>query len=339
MRVLAARLGANENQGWAAFLPDGIRPRNVDPIAFATEEHKSSQSALEKPQSSLKPQYQPVGMPIAGQLWQLAQDPQGCREVQHTLDSATAEEVLALAKELQGHIWEATCCPHANHVLQKCLVLLQPSETHFILDELTQGGLIVRASQHKYGCRVVQKLLEHCQKEEVKVLVRILTAEANAIACHPYGNYVIQRLVTCCGSHQARLLREVLQGGIQSLGRDPYGCAVISSAMQSLPWDEKVELARGLAKDSQLLLQIACSRHGHQAAKAVAEVLSGQEQQSVIQLFTGSPTLVASRYGRVVASGLSSTGNPTLLASRHATTGFDGERERTNKSSAYTHEL
>jgi len=312
MRVLASRLGANENKAWTAFLPDGIRPGNVDPIVFPSEEPQSSQAGSEKLENAMKPQYQPVGMPVAGKVWQLAQDPQGCREVQYALDFANRAQVLVLAKELQGHIWEATRCPHANHVLQKCLVLLQPRDLQFILDELMQGSLPVQASQHKYGCRVVQKLLEHRQVEDVQVLVRILTLDAITIACHPYGNYVIQKLVTCCDCPQARLLREVLSEGIPSLGRDPYGCAVLSSAMQSLPSDDKVELARALAKDRQLLLVLACSRHGHQAAKAVAEVLAGQEQQSVLQLFVGHPALLSSRYGRVVASGLGSTSQAHL---------------------------
>jgi hypothetical protein len=222
---------------------------------------------------------------VTGKVWKLAQDPQGCREVQFAIDLADGVEVVKLAEELEGHIWEATCCPHANHVLQKLLERLQPQDLQLVLRELVPENLFLEASKHKYGCRIVQRLLERCQAEQVQLLASILTAQVASVACHPYGNYVIQKLLKCCHTTQAKLLREALQESIRSLGRDQYGCAVVSCAMQSMPLDQQVELARTLAQDPELLALLACSRHGHQAVKAVVKVLTGQERESVIQLF------------------------------------------------------
>jgi len=303
VRVLKARLEATDG-AWTAYLPDGVRPKNINPIDFSSKQMGLTSPSPGKLEASSKPEYQVKGVCVAGKVWPLAQDPQGCREVQFAIDSADEVEVVTLAKELEGHIWEATCCPHANHVLQKLLEQLQPQDLQFVLGELLSGGLLLQASKHKYGCRIVQRLLERCQAEQVQLLVSILTPQAAFVACHPYGNYVIQKLLRCCHVKEAKPLRKALQEGVQSLGHDPYGTAVLSCAMQTLPFDERVELARALAQDTELLVDLACSRHGHQAAKAVVDVLTGQEQQSAIQVFTMNPKLQLSKQGRLLVSEL-----------------------------------
>merc|ERR1712218_69696 len=87
-------------------------------------------------------------------------------------------------------------CPHANHVLQKCITLLQPDDVQFIVDELLgRDGLMVQATKHRYGCRIVQQLLKRCPSEQVERIVEVLLSDALALSCHPFGNFVMQCLL------------------------------------------------------------------------------------------------------------------------------------------------
>merc|ERR1719343_1869951 len=111
--------------------------------------------------------------PLSGRVWSLARDAQGCREVQNALEAArTEEERLAIAMELQSHVWDAMRCPHANYVLQKSIALLKPLSSQFIIDEIVRKGAraVAQAAKHKYGCRIIQRLLEHCKTAQVRDL-------------------------------------------------------------------------------------------------------------------------------------------------------------------------
>jgi Pumilio-family RNA binding repeat len=51
-------------------------------------------------------------------------------------------------------------------------------------------------SQHSYGCRVVQRLLEHCTVAAAKeAVLREVLANALLLAQDTFGNYVIQHIL------------------------------------------------------------------------------------------------------------------------------------------------
>ena len=76
-------------------------------------------------------------------------------------------------------------------------------------------GSVVGLSTHPYGCRVVQRVLEHCTVEDVKAFVRrqILLSTA-PLATDQYGNYVIQHMLEH-GPESARLVAASFLGGFR----------------------------------------------------------------------------------------------------------------------------
>lgn len=52
---------------------------------------------------------------------------------------------------------------------------------------------VVNLSSHPYGCRVVQRVMEHCDMPRVlEAIVGDILANSMALAADQYGNYVIQ---------------------------------------------------------------------------------------------------------------------------------------------------
>lgn len=57
-------------------------------------------------------------------------------------------------------------------------------------------GSVVGLSTHPYGCRVVQRVLEHCTLEDVKAFIRRqILFSTLPLATDQYGNYVIQHML------------------------------------------------------------------------------------------------------------------------------------------------
>merc|ERR1712190_562957 len=131
---------------------------------------------------------------IRGRVWTLSQDADGCRKVQELIEDCTDGEQEGIAAELQGHVWQALVCPHANHVLQKCIMSMRPQTCQFIIDELIMEKKVASGAQLKYGCRVIQRLLEHCREDQVHEICEKLLASGIELSGHHFGSYVMQHL-------------------------------------------------------------------------------------------------------------------------------------------------
>lgn len=312
VQALLDRLGAApEAQPWACYLPRRLRPAGVPaPLPGVHGGHLHPKDYTPDSQDSLRISPSMASCePVTGRVWRLSQDATGCREVQHALEASTGQdEREAIAGELRGRIAEAARCPHANHVVQKLVVTMRPQSLQFIIDELMAGGGSVQAARHKFGCRILQRLLEHCPPAQVSDLVEAVLAEAVPISRHPYGNYVMQHLLEFGTGEQKHRLAQVLEREMRGLGSDTYGCAVVSSALCHSSHGDQLALARTLLKEPGLLVYMACTRHGHLAVTHALQVLEGQERLEARQhLAAESTALCSSRYGRVVVACLDSS--------------------------------
>ena len=171
-------------------LPAG--PLDYGAVIKTVQEVEAAMGRLELDQSPA------AGAPIAGRVWKLSQDPQGCHAVQQALEDAGSDDVrMALTQELHGHVWEAMKCRNANHVLQRCVTTTRSAALQFIIDEIMKEGAaaVRRAARHQFGCRILQRLLEHCPQSQVECLVELLLEDAVGTAKHTFGNYVMQHVM------------------------------------------------------------------------------------------------------------------------------------------------
>ncbi|CAJ1376877.1 unnamed protein product, partial [Effrenium voratum] len=174
-----------------------------------------------------------------GKIWytrafaeRLFQDSKGCREVQTALEAASEDVRVALVAEIAGHVLDAMRCPHANHVLQKCITCSRPQHCQFIIEEImTCKGFVELASRHKYGCRIIQRLLERCSGGQVEGIAAAILSDVGGISRHPYGNYVLQNLLEHGTPAHRRKLAQELVREIVPICQDSFGSAVVAAAL------------------------------------------------------------------------------------------------------------
>lgn len=257
---------------------------------------------------------------VRGRVWFLAQDPKGCRLVQEALDLAASEEVrVALAYELKGHVAHALRCPHANHVLQKCIAGMKSESLQFIVEEVTaRSGLVAQATRHRYGCRIVQQLIKKCQPQQVHALAEVLLADATAFSCHPFGNYVMQHLAEHGTEDQRHRLIRAIERNVATIARSTSGCGVLSAAIKHGAKEDTVWLARAVLQESGLLRVLAHARHGNDAVLILLRTLEGNERDyATSDLFGDIIALRGSRYGRSVAEHLEPDSAPAVDVAGH----------------------
>jgi pumilio RNA-binding family len=50
-------------------------------------------------------------------------------------------------------------------------------------------------AKHPYGCRVIQRILEHCTEEQKRPILEELHQHTKELVVDQYGNYVIQHVL------------------------------------------------------------------------------------------------------------------------------------------------
>jgi hypothetical protein len=234
---------------------------------------------------------------------------EGSRAFQAALDEAASnEERAALARELRGRVWEALRCPSANHALQKCIEVLPGQATQFIFDELVAGpdGCgrgIYAAARHRYGCRVLQRLVEQGRSEWYGALLDALVADSAELSIHAWGNYVIQHVLEHAPSEWRGKLLCMVEQNIGLADTKPYARAVVSKAIENAEDGELASLARAISSRPGLLASMACTRHGYSGLLHLLKTLAGAEGQEVRRQLTEEVDVFRrTRYGRIIVA-------------------------------------
>lgn len=103
------------------------------------------------------------------------------------------DQQASLVKELEHQVLKCVKDQNGNHVVQKAIERIPADHIHFIINAFT--GQVHGLATHPYGCRVVQRMLEHCRDPSRKQLLEELHACALSLIVDQYGNYVTQHVI------------------------------------------------------------------------------------------------------------------------------------------------
>jgi len=227
---------------------------------------------------------------LRGSVWHLAMDAQGCRIVQSALQAASRQDAAALAAELQGHIREAIASPHANYVVQKVVEALPVAAAGFVAGELDGMGAAV--ARHRYGCRVMCRLLEHCSGDgRTAALVEEVLEEAHDLSRHSYAHHVVESVLEHGDALQRRRVAIALRGDLLRGSRNRHASYVIEKALTHCAEEDQRALMQELLASPSAFAALAQCQFGGYVVRAVLrrhatalQVVLEQLQQDVQEL-------------------------------------------------------
>ncbi|KAL5969780.1 hypothetical protein TSMEX_002393 [Taenia solium] len=143
---------------------------------------------------------------LHGHVVEFAVQMYGCRVIQKALESVPLESKIRIISELRPHVMRCVKDQNGNHVIQKCIECVPSAELDFIITtfrsqvsvrlqlplSLGRKYVVYTLSSHPYGCRVIQRILEHCSTEQTRVILDELHQSVDNLVNDQYGNYVVQ---------------------------------------------------------------------------------------------------------------------------------------------------
>jgi len=189
---------------------------------------------------------------IKGHVLPLALQMYGCRVIQKALETIPSEIPIhgELVKELDGHVLKCVKDQNGNHVVQKCIECVNSVALQFIIDAFK--GQVYALSTHPYGCRVIQRILEHCTIEQTTLILSELHEHTERLIQDQYGNYVIQHVLEHGSPDDKSSIVNIVRGNVLLLSQHKFASNVIekcvthsSRAERSMLIDEVCNYADG----------------------------------------------------------------------------------------------
>ncbi|XP_061207203.1 pumilio homolog 2 isoform X6 [Neopsephotus bourkii] len=193
---------------------------------------------------------------IRGHVLPLALQMYGCRVIQKALESISPDQqvINEMVKELDGHVLKCVKDQNGNHVVQKCIECVQPQSLQFIIDAFK--GQVFVLSTHPYGCRVIQRILEHCTAEQTLPVLEELHQHTEQLVQDQYGNYVIQHVLEHGRPEDKSKIVSEIRGKVLALSQHKFASNVV----------EKCVTHASRAERALLIDEVCCQNDGPHSA-------------------------------------------------------------------------
>jgi len=139
-------------------------------------------------------------------------------------------------------------CVHdsnGNHVIQKIIEIVSrvareetdkeaaafvSSRIQFIMDNFK--GRVRELSSHPYGCRVIQRILEHCSNVHKAAILEELRQSCAELVQDCYGNYVIQYVMQHGWEEDRSILIKEVQAHLLDFSQHKFASNVVEKCLQ-----------------------------------------------------------------------------------------------------------
>ncbi|EEC49693.1 predicted protein [Phaeodactylum tricornutum CCAP 1055/1] len=196
---------------------------------------------------------------LESEMLQLSLQMYGCRVVQKALEALPEEELPRLLMEFHHNVLSCIHDQNENHVIQKCVEFLTEQIEFIINDVLVNTKTL---SCHPYGCRVLQRILEHCEKTKKTAVLDEICKAHRKLLDDQYGNYVIQHVLQFGRqSDRDSILHIVVENGLLGLSRQKFASNVVEKLLKYGNGSQRRAIVREMLKVILLMVRDAYANY------------------------------------------------------------------------------
>ncbi|KAJ0626497.1 putative armadillo-like helical, nucleic acid binding NABP, pumilio domain-containing protein [Helianthus annuus] len=221
---------------------------------------------------------------LLGHVLTLSLQMYGCRVIQKAIEVVDLDQKIKMVEELDGHIMRCVRDQNGNHVIQKCIECVPEQHIQFIIT--TFYDQVVTLSTHPYGCRVIQRVLEHCEDQETqnKVMSEILAC-VSMLAQDQYGNYVVQHVLEHGKPNERSIIIHELAGKIVQMSQQKFASNVVEKCLTFGDVSERQLLVNemlGTTDENEPLQAMMKDQFANYVVQKVLETCTDQEREHIL---------------------------------------------------------
>lgn len=201
------------------------------------------------------------------------------------LEHVLVEQQAELVHELQPEIVKIIKDQNGNHVVQKVIELVPRQHIGFIMDCFR--GQVSQLAAHTYGCRVVQRLLEHGTEEDKQTILVELHKSAQMLITDQYGNYVTQHVIEHGKPEDREKMIQLVLSQLVTLSKHKFASNVVEKCIQFGNADERRSIREQLSApgpDGASHLQLIMKdQYGNYVIQKLLHELEGADREAFIE--------------------------------------------------------
>ncbi|KAM3210041.1 hypothetical protein ACQJBY_064211 [Aegilops geniculata] len=242
---------------------------------------------------------------LAGHVVPLSLQMYGCRVIQKALEVMELDQKIDLVRELDGNIMRCVRDQNGNHVIQKCIECVPTEHIGFVVSAFR--GQVASLSMHPYGCRVIQRVLEHCGGDSRgQCIIDEILQSACILAQDQYGNYVTQHVVEKGKSHERAQIISKLAGQVVTMSQNKFASNVIEKCFQHGDIAERDLLIREIVEQTDgndTLLAMMKDQYANYVVQKILETCNDEQRELLVSRVKGHlQALRKYTYGKHIAS-------------------------------------
>lgn len=221
---------------------------------------------------------------LTGHVLTLSLQMYGCRVIQKAIEVVDLDQQKKMVVELDGHIMRCVRDQNGNHVIQKCIECIPEDAIQFIIS--TFYDQVVTLSTHPYGCRVIQRVLEHCNDAKTQRLVMDeIMQSVCMLAQDQYGNYVVQHVLEHGKPHERTAIISKLTGKIVQMSQQKFASNVIEKCLAFGDTTERRNMVNemlGSTDDNEPLQVMMKDQFANYVVQKVLETCDDQQLEVIL---------------------------------------------------------
>lgn len=238
---------------------------------------------------------------LTGSVLRMSLEPFGCRVIQCALGVASMAEKDALVAELSDHVNLMVASPHGNFVIQKVIEVLPVNSTSFVAEELATSA--VEVAQHRFGCRVLSRLVEHHLSSETahpsaNDLIDKLLSDVDQLIRHNFARHVLELILEHGTKSHKQAIARAIRGNVFYYAKNRCASYVIEKAINFCSTPDTIAIASELVTDPEQFLAVAMHECGTHVAKAVIKSRTDSAQTAKELLLAEAARVKSSKYGK-----------------------------------------
>ncbi|CAI0443266.1 unnamed protein product [Linum tenue] len=230
------------------------------------------------------PQVRELAEQLTGHVLTLSLQMYGCRVIQKAIEVVELDQQTQMVKELDGHIMRCVRDQNGNHVIQKCIECVPEDAIQFIVT--TFYDQVVTLSTHPYGCRVIQRVLEHCNDPKTQqIMMDEVFRSVCMLAQDQYGNYVVQHVLEHGKPDERSAIIKKLTGQIVQMSQQKFASNVIEKCLTfGTPAERQalVDEMLGTTDENEPLQVMMKDQFANYVVQKVLETCDDQQLESIL---------------------------------------------------------
>ncbi|KAJ7937651.1 armadillo-type protein [Mycena leptocephala] len=221
----------------------------------------------------------------------------GCRVVRKVIESILPNQQASFVRELGPDILRCVKDSNGNHVIQKVIERVSPEHLGFVS---TFIGHIFELASHSFGCRVLQRCLQHLPDVQTRPLLdELLLNHTAPLMRDQFGNYVIQFIIEHGRAEYKAFVVAQLRGHLLFMARHKFASNVYEKALTyAYPEARQLLIDEIMAPPSKPdgttpIVAMMKDQYGNYVLQRALRVAEGDQKEALIN--TVRPQLINMR--------------------------------------------